>query len=155
MNGSYGSRGTCTSYGDEHLTKAPEPVGAYPYVRRAGGLLFISGVGPRQRGSKDIPGVVRDASGAMTGYDMEAQVRAVMQNLRWILEENGSSWEKLVDITSFLTDMQRDFAVYNRVYAEYFPPGPHQPCRTTLGISHLPQAGNAPIAFEVKAVAEL
>ncbi|MDP1661968.1 MAG: RidA family protein [Phycisphaerales bacterium] len=136
-------------------TKAPEPVGAYPYIRRAGGLLFISGVGPRQRGSKDIPGVARDTSGAMTGYDMEAQVRAVMQNLRYILEENGSSWEKLVDLTCFLTDMQRDFAIYNRIYAEFFPPGPMQPCRTTLGISALPQAGNAPIAFEIKAIASL
>ncbi|MBY0308074.1 MAG: RidA family protein [Phycisphaerales bacterium] len=137
------------------MTRAPEPVGAYPYVRRAGGLLFISGVGPRQRGSKEIPGVTRDAGGAMTGYDMAAQVHAVMRNLRWILEENGSSWEKLVDMTCFLTDLPRDFAVYNRLYAEYFPPGPNQPCRTTLGISHLPQAGSAPIAFEVKAVAAL
>lgn len=137
------------------MTNAPEPVGAYPYVRRAGGLLFISGVGPRQRGSKDIPGVVRDASGKMTGYHMEAQVRAVMQNLRWILEENGSSWEKLVDMTCFLTDLPRDFSDYNRLYAEYFPAGPLQPCRTTLGIAYLPQAGNAPIAFEVKAIAAL
>ena len=134
-------------------TRAPEPVGAYPPCRKVGNLLFISGQGPRQRGSKDIPGVTLDASGKMIDYDMEAQVRAVMQNLRYILEENGTSWDRLVDMTCFLTDMQRDFAVYNRVYAEFFPPGANQPCRTTLGISSLPQAGNAPIAFEVKAVA--
>jgi 2-aminomuconate deaminase len=134
-------------------TKAPEPVGAYPYVHRAGGLMFVSGVGPRQRGSKDIPGVTLDAAGKMVSYDMEAQVRAVMQNLRWILEENGSGWEKIVDMTCFLTDMERDFSVYNRVYAEYFPTGPGQPCRTTIGITALPRGGNAPIAFEVKAVA--
>lgn len=134
-------------------TKAPEPVGAYPAVRRVGALLFISGTGPRQRGSKAIPGVVVDAQGTMVSYDMEAQVRAVMQNLRWILEENGSSWEKIVDMTCFLTDMERDFAAYNRVYAEYFPAGLNQPCRTTLGISSLPQGGNTPIAFEVKAIA--
>ncbi|MFT3685754.1 MAG: RidA family protein [Phycisphaerales bacterium] len=99
--------------------------------------------------------MTRDASGKMTDYDIAAQVHAVMQNLRWILEENGSSWDKLVDMTCFLTDMQRDFAVYNKLYAEYFPQGPNQPCRTTLGIAHLPQAGNAPIAFEVKAIASL
>ena len=134
-------------------TRAPEPVGAYPPCRKVGNLLFISGQGPRQRGSKDIPGVTLDASGTMIDYDMEAQVRAVMQNLRYILEENHTAWDKLVDMTCFLTNMERDFAVYNRVYAEFFPPGAHQPCRTTLGISSLPQAGNAPIAFEVKAVA--
>ena len=134
-------------------TRAPEPVGAYPTCRRVGNLLFISGQGPRQRGSKDIPGVRLDASGKVVEYDMEAQVRAVFQNLRFILEENGSSWEGIVDMLCFLTDMERDFAVYNRVYAEYFPAGPNQPCRTTVGISALPRGGNAPIAFEVKAVA--
>ena len=134
-------------------TRAPDPVGAYPTCRRVGNLLFISGQGPRQRGSKDIPGVQLDASGKMIGYDMEAQVRAVMQNLKYVLDENGSSWDRLVDMTCFLTDMQRDFAVYNRVYAEYFPPGPAQPCRTTIGINALPQGGSTPIAFEAKAIA--
>lgn len=137
------------------MTKAPEPVGAYPPCRKVGNLLFISGQGPRQRGSKDIPGVVLAPDGRMVGYDMEAQVRAVFQNLRFILEENGSSWEHIVDMTCFLTDMQRDFAVYNRVYAEFFPPGPNQPCRTTVGVASLPQGGSAPIAFEVKAIATL
>ncbi len=137
------------------MTKAPEPVGAYPPCRTVGNLLFISGQGPRQRGSKDIPGVVLGPDGRMVSYDMEAQVRAVFQNLRYILEENGSSWDRIVDMTCFLTDMQRDFGVYNRVYAEYFPPGPNQPCRTTVGISSLPQGGSAPIAFEVKAIATL
>lgn len=135
------------------MTKAPEPVGNYPPCRVVGGLLFISGQGPRQRGSKVIPGVVTDSAGNMVSYDMEAQVRGVMQNLRHVLEENGSSWERLVEMTCFLTDLERDFAVYNRVYAEYFPPGANQPCRTTVGISALPQGGNTPIAFEVKAVA--
>lgn len=137
------------------MTRAPEPVGAYPSCRQVGNLLFLSGQGPRQRGSKDIPGVRLDAAGKMLDYDMEAQVRAVMQNVRYILEENGSSWDRIVDMTCFLTNMERDFAVYNRVYAEYFPPGPSQPCRTTLGIASLPQAGSAPIAFEVKVIAEV
>ena len=134
-------------------TRAPEPVGNYPTARRVGNILFISGQGPRRRGTKDIPGVTLDAQGRMTDYDMEAQVRSCFQNLRYILEENGSSWEKLVDMTCFLTDMKRDFAVYNRLYAEYFPPGPNQPCRTTIEIKSLPTAGSAPIAFEVKAIA--
>ncbi|MBY0312213.1 MAG: RidA family protein [Phycisphaerales bacterium] len=137
------------------MTKAPEPVGAYPPCRKVGNLLFISGQGPRQRGSKDIPGVVLGPDGRMVSYDMEAQVRAVFQNLRYILEENGSSWDRIVDMTCFLTDMQRDFAVYNRVYAEFFPPGPSQPCRTTVGVASLPQGGSAPIAFEVKTIATL
>lgn len=137
------------------MTKAPEPVGAYPTCRKVGNLLFISGQGPRQRGQKDIPGVKLDAQGRMVDYDIEAQVRAVFQNLRYILEENGSSWDRIVDMLCFLTDLERDFAAYNRVYAEYFPSGPNQPCRTTVGISSLPQGGSAPIAFEVKAVATL
>jgi 2-aminomuconate deaminase len=116
-------------------------------------LLFISGQGPRQRGSKEIPGVVLNGQGKMVSYDMAAQVHAVFRNLRYILEENGSSWEKIVDMTCFLTDLPKDFSAYNAVYAEYFPPGPNQPCRTTVGIAHLPQGGSAPIAFEVKAIA--
>lgn len=133
--------------------RAPEPVGAYPPCRKVGNLLFISGMGPRRRGSKDIPGVTLNAQGVMTGYDMEAQVRSVFDNIRMVLEDSGAAWEDLVDVTCFLTDMKRDFAVYNRVYAELFPPGPNQPCRTTVEIKSLPQAGTAPIAFEVKAVA--
>lgn len=134
-------------------TRSPEPVGNYPPARRVGNLLFISGQGPRQRGTKNIPGVTLDSAGKMIDYDMEAQVRSCFQNIRYILEEHGSSWDKLVDMTCFLTDMQRDFAVYNRLYAEYFPSGPNQPCRTTIEITSLPTAGNAPIAFEVKAIA--
>ncbi len=89
----------------------------------------------------------------MVSYDMEAQVRAVFQNVRWVLEEHGSSFERIVDVTSFLTNLEQDFAAYNKVYAELFPSGPNQPCRTTIGISALPRGGNAPIAFEVKVIA--
>jgi 2-aminomuconate deaminase len=134
-------------------TRAPEPVGAYPTARRIGNLLFLSGQGPRQRGSKDIPGVVLDASGKMMSYNIAAQVRAVFQNVRFVLEENGSSMDRIVDITCFLTNLEKDFPAYNKAYAEIFPPGPNQPCRTTLGISALPQGGNAPIAFEAKVIA--
>lgn len=134
-------------------TRAAEPVGAYPHARRVGNLLFLSGIGPRLRGSKDIPGVRLDASGKMVDYDIEAQVRACFENVRIVLEEAGSRWENIVDVQVFLTDMERDFAVYNRVYAGYFPAGPNQPTRTTVEVGALPTAGNAPIAFEVKIVA--
>ncbi len=129
--------------------RAPEPVGPYPHARRVGNLLFISGIGPRERGTQTIPGVQFDAHGRVISHDIEAQCRSVFRNLRYILEDAGSRWENLVDITVFLTDMQRDFATFNRIYAEYFPDPQHQPCRTTVEVHRLP----TPIAIEVKAIA--
>ncbi len=129
--------------------KAPEPVGLYPHARRVGNLLFLSGVGPRKRGSKDIPGVKMDATGNILSYDIEAQCRSVFENVRLILEDAGSSWDKLVDVTVFLTDMQRDFATYNRIYADYFKD--NQPCRTTVQVTALPTA----IAIELKCIATI
>ena len=132
-----------------HSSKAPEPVGLYPHARRVGDLLFLSGVGPRKRGSKDIPGVTLDAQGRIVAYDIEAQCRSVFDNVRFILEDAGSSWDKLVDVTVFLTDMQRDFAPYNQLYAEYFKH--NQPCRTTVQVTALP----TPIAIELKCIATI
>ena len=129
--------------------KAPEPVGAYPHARRVGNLLFLSGVGPRERGAKKIPGVELDQNGDIFSYDIEAQCHSVFRNVRAILEEAGSSWEKLVDITVFLTNMKGDFETYNRIYADYFRQ--IQPCRTTVEISSLP----TPIAIELKCIAAL
>lgn len=129
--------------------RAPEPVGPYPHARRVGNLLFLSGVGPRKRGSKDIPGVTLDVHGKVVAHDIEAQCRAVFENVRRILEEAGSSWDRLVDVTVFLTDMQRDFAAYNRVYTEYFKD--NQPCRTTVEVTALP----TPIAIELKCIATI
>ena len=126
---------------------APEPVGLYPHARRVGDLLFLSGVGPRTRGSKTIPGVQLDGKGKIVSYDMEAQCRSVFQNVRYILEDAGSSWENIVDVTVFLTNMKDDFAVYNRLYAEYF--STNQPCRTTVEVNALP----TPIAIELKVIA--
>src|SRR5512147_2356795 len=100
--------------------KAPEPVGLYPHAKRVGNLLFLSGVGPRERGSKKIPGVELDEKGNVISYDIETQCRSVFQNVKWILEEAGSSWDKLVDVTVFLTNMKDDFPVYNKLWAEYF-----------------------------------
>ncbi len=114
---------------------------------RVGDLLFLSGVGPRERGTKKIPGVELDAEGKILSYDIETQVRSVFQNVRWILEDAGSSWEKIVDVTVFLTNMKDDFQVYNRLWKEYFEKDP--PCRTTLEINCLP----TPIAIELKVVA--
>ncbi len=129
--------------------KAPEPVGLYPHARRVGNLLFLSGVGPRERGTKKIPGVELDAQGNIVSYDLETQCHSVFRNVRYILEEAGSSWEKLVDVTVYLTDMKKDFPTYNRLWAEYFKDNP--PCRTTLEINALP----TPIAIELKCIATI
>ncbi|MGD9628767.1 MAG: RidA family protein [Pyrinomonadaceae bacterium] len=129
--------------------RAPEPVGLYPHARRVGDLLFLSGVGPRERGKKEIPGVELDASGNVISYDIETQCRSVFQNVRYILEDAGSSWDKIVDVTVFLTNMKDDFDVYNRLYAEYF--ADERPCRTTVEISSLP----TPIAIELKVIATI
>lgn len=130
-------------------SKAPEPVGLYPHARRVGNLLFLSGVGPRSRGTKEIPGVTLDADGNIASYDIEIQCRSVFQNVRWILEDSGSSWDKMVDVTVFLTNMKDDFKTYNRLWAEYF--GDNPPCRTTLEINCLP----TPIAIELKVIATI
>lgn len=128
-------------------SRAPEPVGLYPHARRVGNLLFLSGVGPRQKGSKTIPGVELNEAGEIVSYDIEAQCRSVFQNVRYIVEDAGSSWGHIVDVTVFLTNMKDDFAVYNRVYAEYF--ADNKPCRTTVEVGALP----TPIAIELKVIA--
>jgi 2-aminomuconate deaminase len=128
-------------------TGAPEPVGAYPHARRVGNLLFLSGVGPRVRGSKEIPGVTLSENGKILEYDIEAQCRSCFANVRSVLEASGSAWENMVDVTVFLTDMKKDFAAFNRIYTEYF--GEVRPCRTTLEVGALP----TPIAVELKVVA--
>lgn len=128
-------------------SRAPEPVGLYPHARRVGDLLFLSGVGPRERGSKKIPGVELNDAGEIVSYDIDTQCRSVFQNVRYIVEEAGSSWEQIVDVTVFLTNMKDDFATYNRIYAEYF--ADNQPCRTTVEVNKLP----TPIAIELKVIA--
>ncbi len=128
-------------------TRAPEPVGPYPHAKRVGNLLFLSGVGPRKRGSKEIPGVTLDTQGKIAAYDIEAQCHSCFSNVRAIVEEAGAKWENVVDVTVFLTNMQADFATFNRVYAEYF--GQTRPCRTTVEVGALP----TPIAVELKCIA--
>jgi 2-aminomuconate deaminase len=127
--------------------KAPEPVGPYPHAKRVGDLLFLSGIGPRRRGSKEIPGVVLDEQGNVKSYDIEIQCHSVFQNVKFVLEASGSSWEKLIDITVFLTNMKKDFSVFNKIYGEYFKE--NQPCRTTVEVTALPTQ----IAIELKCIA--
>jgi 2-aminomuconate deaminase len=129
--------------------KAPEPVGAYPHARRVGNLLFLSGVGPRERGTKKIPGVELDDAGNIVSYDIEAQCHSVFKNVRTILESSGATWNQLIDVTVFLTNMKDDFKTFNKIYAEYFTE--NQPCRTTVEINALP----TPIAIELKCLAVL
>ena len=135
--------------GNIQTEKAPEPVGNYPHARRVGNLLFLSGVGPRKPGTNVIPGVMMDGQGNAVGHDIEAQCHSVFENVRIILEESGSSWDNLVDITVFLTNMQLDFDTYNQIYGDYFKN--NQPCRTTVEISCLP----TPIAIELKCIATI
>lgn len=130
--------------------KAPDPVGPYPHARRVGNLLFLSGVGPRKKGSKEIPGVTWDDQGKVRSYDIAQQCHSVFQNVKYVLEDSGSKWENLVDVTVFLTDM-KDFSEYNRIYKEYFPDPATQPCRTTVAINALP----TPIAIELKCIATI
>jgi 2-aminomuconate deaminase len=127
--------------------KAPEPVGMYPHARKVGNLLFLSGVGPREKGNNKIPGVQLGENGNILSYDIETQCISVFNNVRTILEDSGSSWEKLIDVTVFLTNMKEDFEKYNQIYAEYFKE--NQPCRTTIEINSLP----TPIAIELKCIA--
>jgi len=116
--------------------RAPKPVGPYPHARRFGNLLFLSGIGPRDRDTDAI------AEG------IEAQARSCIENVKAILEDAGSSLEKVIDVTVFLTDMARDFAAFNRVYGDYF--GAIGPTRTTVGVVALP----TPISIELKVIAE-
>lgn len=132
-----------------HSQKAPEPVGHYPHARRVGDLLFLSGVGPRERGSKKIPGVELGPEGQILSYDIETQCRSVFANVKAILEDSGAAWTDLVDVTVYLTNMKADFPTYNKLWAEYFKDNP--PCRTTLEINCLP----TPIAIELKCVAHV
>jgi len=130
-------------------SKAPEPVGLYPHARKVGNLLFLSGVGPRERGTKAIPGVTLNEDGTIASYDIAKQCHSVFNNVRTIVEEAGSSWDKIVDVTVFLTNMDNDFKIYNAIYAEYFKD--NLPCRTTVEINKLP----TPIGIELKVIATL
>ncbi len=130
-------------------TRAPEPVGAFPHARRVGDLLFLSGIGPRKRGTKVIPGVTLNENGEIVDYDIAAQCLAVFENVRTVVEDAGGRWTDIVDVTVFLTNMKKDFPVFNRLYAEHF--ADNQPTRTTIEVGALP----TPIAVELKVIAHI
>tara|TARA_B100001142_G_scaffold329439_1_gene392750 strand:+ start:357 stop:773 length:417 start_codon:yes stop_codon:yes gene_type:complete len=129
--------------------RAPKAVGLYPHARKVGNLLFLSGVGPRKAGQKEIPGVTLDDNENIIDYDISIQCHSVFENIRYILEDVGSSWDRIVDVQVFLTNMKDDFKIYNEIYAEYFKD--NQPCRTTIEIKSLP----TPIAIELKVIATI
>ena len=132
--------------------RAAEPVGAFPHAKRVGNLLFLSGIGPRTRGKKEIPGVTMDPDGNVVSYDIEIQCHAVFENVRFVLEDAGASWNNIVDVTVFLIDMRNDFPIFNRIYPSYFAgEGKPNPTRTTVEVRALP----TPIAIELKVIAAL
>lgn len=128
---------------------AAEPVGPYPHARREGEFLFLSGIGPRRPGTKEIPGVTLGPDGAVVAHDIVAQTRAVFANIEAVLAASGAGLEHVVDVLVFLTDMAGDFKTFNAVYAEYL--GEARPTRTTIGVTALP----TPIAVELKVIARL
>lgn len=127
--------------------KAATPLGAYPHARRVGNLLFLSGIGSRNPKDNSIPGLELDKEGNIVKYDIEAECHSVFANVKAVLEASGSSWDKIIDVTVFLTNMKKDFPIYNRIYAEYFTSV--QACRTTVEVKSLP----TPIAIELKVIA--
>jgi 2-aminomuconate deaminase len=129
--------------------RAPQAVGLYPHARKVGNILYLSGVGPRKAGQTDIPGVTLNERGEIESYDIEMQCHSVFDNIRFILEDAGSSWDNIVDVQVFLTNMKDDFKMYNKIYAEYFKD--NQPCRTTIEIKSLP----TPIGIELKVIATI
>ena len=132
-----------------HTDNASKPLGAYPHARKAGNFLFLSGIGPRNPKDNSIPGLELDAEGNIIKYDIEAECHAVFSNIKAVLEASGSTWDKIIDVTVFLTNMKKDFPIYNKIYADYFTSV--QACRTTVEVKSLP----TPIAIELKVIATI
>jgi 2-aminomuconate deaminase len=128
---------------------AAMPLGKYPHARKVGNLLFLSGIGSRRASDNLIPGLELDNDGNILKYDIEAECHSVFANVKAVLEASGSSWDKIVDVTVFLTNMKKDFPVYNKVYGEYFKEV--EACRTTVEVKSLP----TPIAIELKVIATI
>lgn len=126
---------------------AAKPLGAYPHARKVGNLLFLSGIGSRSAADNSIPGLELDTDGNIIKYDIEEETHQCFANVKAVLEASGSSWNKIVDVTVFLTNMKKDFAAYNKIYGEYFTSV--QACRTTVEVKSLP----TPIAIELKVIA--
>ncbi|MBL0154879.1 MAG: RidA family protein [Chitinophagaceae bacterium] len=132
-----------------NTTNASSPLGAYPHARKVGNLLFLSGIGPRNPVDNSIPGLKQDAEGNILEHDIAAECHAVFANVKAVLESSGSRWDKIVDVTVFLTHMKTDFPIYNKIYGEYF--SEVQACRTTVEVKSMP----TPISIELKVIATL
>ncbi|MFZ1311210.1 MAG: Rid family hydrolase [Chitinophagaceae bacterium] len=132
-----------------HTANASSPLGAYPHARKVGNLLFLSGIGPRNPKDNSIPGLELDTNGNIVKYDIAAECHAVFANVKAVLEASGSSWDRIIDVTVFLTNMKKDFPVYNKIYADYFTSV--QACRTTVEVKSMP----TPIAIELKVIATI
>jgi 2-aminomuconate deaminase len=132
-----------------NTSQAAKPLGAYPHARKVGNLLFLSGIGSRSAADNSIPGLQLDDSGQILSYDIAAECRSVFANVKAVLEASGSAWENMIDVTVYLTNMKKDFPIYNRLYAEYFT-GVNA-CRTTVEVKSLP----TPIAIELKVIATI
>jgi 2-aminomuconate deaminase len=128
---------------------AAKPLGAYPHARKAGNLLFLSGIGSRNAVDNKIPGLELDNDGNIVKYDIEAECHSCFANVKAVLEASGSRWENIIDVTVFLTNMKKDFPVYNQIYSDYFTTV--QACRTTVEVKSLP----TPIAIELKVIATI
>jgi 2-aminomuconate deaminase len=126
---------------------AASPLGAYPHARQVGNLLFLSGIGSRSAKDNTIPGLELDEKGNIVKYDIEAECHSVFANVKAVLEASGSSWDKIIDVTVFLTNMKTDFPIYNKIYGEYF--AGVEACRTTVEVKNLP----TPICIELKVIA--
>lgn len=131
------------------LPDRASPLAGYPHARRVGDLLFLCGTSSR-RPDNTHDGVSIDADGTVL-LDIAAQTRAVIENMRAILNAAGGDLHHLVDITTFLVDIPRDFAGYNAVYNEYFDAATG-PARTTVGVRELPHPN---LLIEMKAIAHL
>ncbi|MCX6324632.1 MAG: Rid family hydrolase [Sphingobacteriales bacterium] len=132
-----------------NTSQAAKPLGAYPHARKVGNLLFLSGIGSRSAADNSIPGLQLDDSGQILSYDIAAECRSVFANVKAVLEASGSAWENMIDVTVYLTNMKKDFPIYNRLYADYF--AGVNACRTTVEVKSLP----TPIAIELKVIATI
>jgi 2-aminomuconate deaminase len=125
---------------------APDPLGPYAHAVRAHGFVYCSGQGARDPRTGREAGVGYDEQGKVTSYDIAVQCEATLGNVHAVLEAAGTSWDRLVELTVFLKDMD-DFEAMNEVYARHFPNG--GPARTTVGVSDLP----ADNYIEIRAIA--
>ena len=127
--------------------KTVTPRGAYPHTKRAGDFIFVSGTSSR-RPDNSIAGVDRIDEMGTKYLNIKTQTREVLRNIAANLEKEGASLADVVDVTSFLVNMN-DFAGYNEAYAEFFDKETG-PTRTTVAVHQLPHPD---LVVEIKVMA--